>query len=87
MEPDRHTSSAHNRKKWQHAYELVLQEGEDRALFKRIEAAEAAILVRREAVTSFAEEKALVDALAHVQFLKKNRLGFDDRRQATTTDR
>ncbi len=86
MEPDRRTSSYRNHK-WQHAYELVLQEGEDRALFKRIEAAEAAILVRREAVTSFAEEKALADALAHIRFLKRSRLGFDDMREDTDNSR
>ncbi|MFZ3265304.1 MAG: hypothetical protein WA172_14965 [Terriglobales bacterium] len=78
MEPDRHTCSGHNRNEWQHAYELVLREAEDRALFKRIEAAEAAILVRRDAVISSPEEKALAAALAHIRFLKRSRLGFDD---------
>jgi len=65
---------------WQRAYDAVLHETDTAALFKCIEIAEAAILTRREALlpsTSDPEEsKALQDALAHLQFLKKDRLGF-----------
>jgi len=65
---------------WQRAYEAVLHETGTAALFKCIEVAEAAILTRREALlpsTSDQEERrALQDALAHLQFLKKDRLGF-----------
>ncbi len=83
MEPDRHPSSPLSHDDWQHAYELVLRESDNQALFKRIEVAEAAILLRRDVLKSSpdqeAECKALADALAHIRSLKKNRLGFDDR--------
>ena len=84
MDPDRRTSSSRNSKTpdWRRAYELVLLEPAKHALFKRIEAAESAILIRRDAMLSSAdypaERKALADALAHLRFLKKSRLGFDD---------
>lgn len=82
MEPDRHLFLSQDCHDWRHAYDLVLQESENQALFKRIEVAEAAILLRRDAVKSSpddqAEYKAVADALAHLRFLKKSRLGFDD---------
>jgi hypothetical protein len=83
VDRDRHTSSSRSSgtSDWRRAYELVLCETSKHALFKRIEAAEAAILSRRNAMLSSAdhpaERKALADALAHVRFLKKSRLGFD----------
>lgn len=92
MEPNRSTSSfpSQEANDWQRAYELVLQEADDAALFKCIEVAEAAILTRREFLLSSAthpeELKAIEDALAHVRFLKRSRLGFDDLQKERPTD-
>lgn len=81
MEQDRQSSSSpHNA--WRRAYEMVLHEPSNQALFQRIEVAQAAILVRRDALMSLsgthAEREALAEALAHIRFLKKSRLGFCD---------
>lgn len=92
MDPDPRTFSSRRNdgSNWQNAYESVLQELENSALFKRIEVAEAAILIRRDAMVSSAdrpaERKALADALAHVRFLKKSRLGFDNLEDEDTDD-
>lgn len=52
--------------------------------FQCIEVAEAAMLTRREFLLSSAsdleERKAIEDALAHLRFMKRSRLGFDDRK-------
>jgi hypothetical protein len=65
---------------WQRHYECALQEAESQRLFKRIEVAEAAILTRRESLRSTSaqhgERKAIEEALAHLRFLKRSRLGF-----------
>jgi hypothetical protein len=82
MEPARYKSSFQPRQEWQRLYELVLHEPENHELFNRIEAAQTAILLRRDAVIYLmdedGEEKKLAEALAHLRFLKKNRLGFSD---------
>ncbi len=82
MESDRSARSSQSHREWEHAYEMVLLESDNRALFKRIEVAEAAILLRCEDVMFArdhrAERKALAEALANLRFLKRYRLGFDD---------
>jgi len=66
--------------RWKLDYESVLQEDDHRALFKRIEVAEAAILTRREALESsvdgFVERREIKAALATIQNLKKDVLKF-----------
>ena len=66
--------------KWQEAYESALQESDKRALFKRIEVAEAAILTRRadlaQSQNGFAEREEMNKALTKLRSLKKNILKF-----------
>ncbi len=76
MEPDRSARFP----AWQDEYDAVLHETDNVLLFKRIEVAEARMLVRLEAITEStdhrAEREAIADALIHLVFLKSNRLGF-----------
>jgi hypothetical protein len=66
---------------WQGEYEAALQEMDTTRLFKRVEVAEAAVLLRLEAIRKdsdhHAEREAIDDALNHLKLLKKTRLGFD----------
>ena len=66
---------------WQREYEAALHETDTARLFKCVEAAEAAVLLRLEAIRKnsdhHAERDAIADALAQLELLKKNRLGFD----------
>jgi len=65
---------------WQVAYESALQETDIRALFKRIEVAEAAILTRRavlaQSQNAFAEQEETKKALTKLRSLKKYILKF-----------
>ena len=65
---------------WRLAYESVLAETDTCALFKRVEVAEAAILTRCDALPRgpdhHAERQALKEALANLQAIKSERLGF-----------
>jgi hypothetical protein len=66
---------------WQREYDAALHEMDTTRLFKRVEVAEAAVLLRLEAIKKgsdhHAERDAIVDALNQLELLKKNRLGFD----------
>lgn len=66
--------------KWHQAYDSVLRETDDRALFKRIEVAEAAILTRKEVLAHGSdhhpERQAMEDALVNLQRLKRDRLNW-----------
>jgi hypothetical protein len=66
---------------WQREYEAVLSETDNTRLFKRVEVAEAAVLLRLEALSKdsdhHTERQAIDDALTHLGLLKRNRLGFD----------
>lgn len=65
---------------WQQAYRLALQETNRKALFKKVEVAEAAILTRREGLAPtpdhHAEWQVLEDALANLLVLKREKLNF-----------
>ncbi len=65
---------------WQDLYDAVLLEYDTRTLFKRVEAAEAAILTRRETLEQHpdghSERQAIVEALAYLAEVKKERLRF-----------
>jgi hypothetical protein len=67
---------------WRLAYEAVLSETDHNALFTRVEAAEAAILTRREDMEQTADDhaewKALEEALANLTVVKRERLHYDD---------
>jgi len=65
---------------WQSAYEAVLKESDTGKLFKLVEVAEAAARTRRAEVKRSAgrdaEKRALDEALANLQIVKKERLKF-----------
>jgi hypothetical protein len=65
---------------WQREYEAVLSETDTRALFKRVEIAEAAILTRRDALEGssdhHSERQAMEDALKNLREIKRDRLKF-----------
>lgn len=65
---------------WQLAYEAVLTETDTKKLFKLVEIAEAAVLTRRDALDGTAnyhtERMALEEAVATLQFVKRERLHF-----------
>ena len=66
---------------WQREYEAVLHEKDTARLFKCVEVAEAAVLLRLEGIKKdsdhHAERDAIADALNQLELLKKTRLGFD----------
>jgi hypothetical protein len=65
---------------WQHAYEAVLKELDTNTLFKLVEVAQAAILTRRADLEGssnpHSERRAIENALANLQVVKKERLKF-----------
>ena len=76
-------ASAHNSPRtraWQEAYQAVLKETETRALFKLVEVAEAEVRTRQAALEGSADHHAerisLEEAVAHLQFVKRERLNF-----------
>ena len=66
--------------RWQLEYEAALNETDHKALFKRIEVAEAAILARREVLVQspdgFAERQEIKLALNKLRRVKKEILKF-----------
>jgi hypothetical protein len=69
---------------WQREYEAVLHETNTKRLFTWIEVAEAAVLVRLEAIgrnpADHSERKAIDDVLEHLTLLKTERLGFTSKK-------
>ena len=67
-------------RQWRLEYESAMKEADRRALFKRIEIAEAAVLTRREVLTlspeDFAEWQEIERALGKLRHLKKEVLKF-----------
>jgi hypothetical protein len=65
---------------WQNKYDAALHETDRCLLAKCIEVAEATVLVRLETIkkgaNDCAEREAIADALAHLDILKRDRLGF-----------
>jgi len=65
--------------RWRCEYESALSEKDNKALFKRVEIAEAAVLSRREALahsSDAAERQEIEIALAKLRALKKDVLNF-----------
>jgi len=82
MADEKHCSpSASPRFLWQGEYDAALHEMDTTRLFKCVEVAEAAVLLRLEAIRKdsdhHAEREAIAEALNQLELLKKNRLGFD----------
>ena len=67
--------------KWREAYRSALCETDDKALFKRIEVAEASIRTRKDALMHssdhHAERQDMEDALMTLRHLKRNRLNWE----------
>lgn len=67
---------------WRRAYHLASLEQDPLLLFKRIEVAEAAVRLRREAIArgagSLEERRLLEDALHGLKELKRERLNFSE---------
>jgi hypothetical protein len=67
---------------WRITYQAVLYETDHKALFTRVEAAEAAILTRRSDLKGnpvhHAEWTALEEALANLAIVKRERLKYGD---------
>jgi len=67
---------------WRQAYQSALLETDDKALFKRIEIAESAILTRKEALAKssdhHAERQGMEEALATLRRLKRTRLHWQE---------
>ena len=65
---------------WQAAYEFVLRATDRNELFKAVEAAEAAVLTRRDdlarSTDHHGERRALEEALANLRVVKRERLKF-----------
>lgn len=65
---------------WRREYESALLETDNKALFKRVEVAEAAILSRREELRQssdgFAERREIEIALTKLRMVKKEVLNF-----------
>jgi len=65
---------------WRNVYQSVLQEADNKALFKQIEIAEAIILTRRDGLIERSDYQvelhALEEALLKLRTLKKDRLKF-----------
>jgi hypothetical protein len=65
---------------WRVEYDDALRENDRVRLFTRIEVAQAAILLRRDAISQDGahpdESRAIARALAHLHILKRDRLGY-----------
>jgi hypothetical protein len=65
---------------WQRDYEAVWGEADKAALFKKVEAAETVMLIRRDLLTCSVDNRtewqALEASLAELHVLKKERLNF-----------
>jgi hypothetical protein len=63
---------------WQREYESALLETDQKALFRCVEAAEAAVLTRRDALLTDDDEerRAIQDALSNLGVLKREQLQF-----------
>ena len=80
MAPADHSSPELPFPKWRQAYEAALHETDNKALFKRIEIAEASIRTRKEGLLCssdhHAERQDMEDALVALQSLKRDRLNW-----------
>ena len=74
------SSSTRRTPPWQQTYEAVLRETDTHTLFKLVEVAEAAVLTRRAALEESAdhhfERRAIEEAVANLQVVKRERLKF-----------
>ena len=67
---------------WQHEFEAALLEGDLQRLRQRVDAAEAAIFLRSQALAESpqgqAEQQALADAIRTLRTIQREKLGYPD---------
>jgi fatty acid/phospholipid biosynthesis enzyme len=81
---DRDTSTSQNIKypHWQREFEAALLEGDPKKLRQRVDAAEAAIFLRSQALVESAqgqaEQQAISDAIRTLRAIQTEKLGYPD---------
>jgi hypothetical protein len=81
---DENTSTSHTVKypHWQREFEAALREGDPQSLRRRVDAAEAALFLRLQAVAESAggdeERRAIADAIGILRAIQKDKLGYPD---------
>ena len=79
---DQHTSTSQNIKypHWQREFEAALREGEPQSLRQRVDAAEAALFLRSQALAGstegHAELQAISDAMRTLRAIQREKLGY-----------
>ena len=81
---DEDTSTSQNIKypHWQREFEAALREGDPESLRQRVDAAEAALFLRSQALVGstqgHAERQAISDAIRTLRAIQKEKLGYPD---------
>jgi hypothetical protein len=81
---DENTSTSHTVKypHWQREFEAALREGDPQSLRRRVDAAEAALFLRLQALAESAggdeERRAIADAIGILRAIQKDKLGYPD---------
>jgi hypothetical protein len=67
---------------WQREFEAAIREGDPQSLRQRVDAAEAALFLRLQALGASAEgeaeRQAISDAMATLRAIQRNKLGYPD---------
>ena len=81
---DRNSSTSHTIKypHWQRDFEAALREGDPQSLRRRVDAAEAALFLRLQALVGSAEEQnerqAISDAIKTLRAIQREKLGYPE---------
>ena len=81
---DENTSTSHTMKypHWQREFKAALREGDPQSLRQRVDAAEAALFVRLQALAESAEgdeeRRAIADAIGTLRAIQRDKLGYPD---------
>jgi hypothetical protein len=80
--PDTSTSHTIKYPHWQREFEAALREGDPQTLRQRVDAAEAALFLRSQALVGnaqgHAERQAISDAIGTLRAIQRERLGYPD---------
>jgi hypothetical protein len=81
-DPDTSTSHTIKYPHWQREFEAALREGDPQTLRQRVDAAEAALFLRSQALVGnaqgYAERQAISDAIGTLRAIQRERLGYPD---------
>ena len=81
-DPDTSTSESIKYPHWQREFEAALLEGDPQTLRQRVDAAEAAIFLRSQALVDSAqgkaEQQAISDAIRSLRAIQTEKLGYPD---------